>query len=57
MTAILGILAVLFISLIIIVPMLEKSEVRISPETQSKIAKWIIPLLVVMVVVQLFLFL
>ncbi|MDT0581869.1 hypothetical protein [Brumicola blandensis] len=57
MTAILGILAVLFISLIIIVPMLEKSEVRISPETQSKIAKWIIPLLLVMVVVQLFLFL
>ncbi len=57
MTAILGILAVLFLALIIIVPMLEKSEVRISPETQSKIGKWIIPLLIVMVVVQLFLFL
>ena len=57
MTAILGVLAVLFLALIIIVPMLEKSEVRISPETQAKIGKWIIPLLIVMVVVQLFLFL
>lgn len=48
------ILAVLFIALIVIVPMLEKSSVRISPETQAKFAKWIIPLIVIVLLIQLF---
>ncbi|MBF7072549.1 hypothetical protein ISG33_03925 [Glaciecola sp. MH2013] len=55
--SVLGILAVLFISLIIIVPMLEKSSIRISQETQSKFARWIIPLLLISVLIQLFFFL
>jgi cadmium resistance protein CadD (predicted permease) len=55
--AVLGILAVLFISLIVIIPLIEKSSVRISPETQRKFAKWIIPLVFISLIVQLFMFL
>ncbi|MFQ3249916.1 hypothetical protein [Glaciecola sp.] len=54
--AVLAILAVLFISLIVIIPMLEKSSVRISPETQAKFAKWIIPLVLIVLVIQLFMY-
>ena len=54
--AVLGILAVLFIALIVIVPMLEKSNMRISPETQAKFMKWVIPLIVILLVVQLFMY-
>ena len=54
--AILGILAVLFIALIVIVPMLEKSSMRISPETQAKFMKWVIPLIVILLVIQLFMY-
>lgn len=54
--AVLGILAVLFIALIIIVPMIEKSSMRISPETQAKLTKWILPAIVIVLVVQLFMY-
>ena len=54
--AVLGILAVLFIALIVIVPMIEKSSVRISQETQAKFARWILPLVVVALVIQLFIY-
>ncbi|GBL03378.1 hypothetical protein [Glaciecola sp. KUL10] len=52
MTAIM-ILAVLFIALIVIVPLIEKSNMRVSPETQAKMGKWIWPLLVILLVSQL----
>lgn len=52
MTAIM-ILAVLFIALIIIIPLIEKSNMRVSPETQSKMAKWLWPLLLILLVSQL----
>ena len=54
--AVLGILAVLFIALIIIIPMIEKSSIRISQETQAKFAKWVIPLVVIILVIQLFMY-
>jgi len=54
--AVLGILAVLFIALIVILPMLEKSSVRVSQETQAKFMKWVIPLIVILLVIQLFMY-
>ena len=53
---VLAILAVLFIALIVIVPMLEKSSVRISPETQRKFSRWIIPLIFLVLIIQLFMY-
>ncbi|WP_041713833.1 hypothetical protein [Paraglaciecola sp. T6c] len=47
------ILGVLFIALLIVVPLLERSSFRISNEQMSKMSRWILPLLVVMVVIQL----
>ena len=52
--AVLGILAVLFVALIVIIPMIEKSSIRISQETQEKFARWILPLVVIVLVIQLF---
>jgi hypothetical protein len=54
--AVLGILAVLFIALVVIIPMLEKSSVRISPQTQAKFMKWAIPLIVILLLIQLFMY-
>lgn len=48
------ILAVLFIALIVIVPMLERSESRFSQEDISKISRWVLPLLLLVAVIQLF---
>ncbi|GAC22337.1 MAG: hypothetical protein CL579_02550 [Alteromonadaceae bacterium] len=47
------ILGVLFIALLVVVPLLERSSFRISNEQMSKMSRWILPLLVVMVVIQL----
>ncbi|MFT5674415.1 MAG: hypothetical protein ACI808_000334 [Paraglaciecola sp.] len=47
------IIGVLFLALVIIVPLLERSNFRVSNEQMSKMSKWILPLLVVMVVIQL----
>ena len=47
------IIGVLFLALVIIVPLIERSNFRVSNEQMSKMGKWILPLLVVMVVIQL----
>ncbi|WP_160177764.1 hypothetical protein [Paraglaciecola mesophila] len=47
------ILGVLFIALLVVVPLLERSSFRMSNEQISKMSRWILPLLVVMVIVQL----
>ncbi|GAC34692.1 hypothetical protein [Paraglaciecola polaris] len=47
------ILGVLLVALLVVVPLLERSSFRISAEQTSKMSRWILPLLVVMVVVQL----
>ncbi|MFT5276898.1 MAG: hypothetical protein ACI97K_002503 [Glaciecola sp.] len=54
--AVLSILAVLFIALLVVVPMLEKSSMRISKETQAKFAKWAFPLIIIILVIQLFMY-
>jgi hypothetical protein len=50
---ILIILGVLFLALVVIVPLIERSNFRMSNEQQSKIGRWVLPLLVIMIVVQL----
>ncbi len=39
------ILGVLFLALIILIPLLEKSNMRVSEETTAKISRWIWPLM------------
>jgi hypothetical protein len=48
------ILGVLFAALLIVVPLLERSNLRMSGEQMSKLGRWILPLIGVMLVVQLF---
>jgi len=47
------ILAVLFIALVVIVPLIERSNFRMSNEQMAKFGRWILPLLVIMVIIQL----
>lgn len=47
------ILAVLFIALVVIVPLIERSNFRMSGEQMAKMGRWILPLLVIMVIIQL----
>jgi hypothetical protein len=47
------ILAVLFIALVVIVPLIERSNFRMSNEQMGKFGRWILPLLVIMVIIQL----
>ena len=47
------ILGVLFIALVIIVPLIERSKFRMSSEQMGKLGRWILPLLVIMLVIQL----
>jgi len=47
------ILGVLFLALIIVVPLIERSNMRISSETASKVARWIWPLIMISLVIQL----
>ncbi|WP_137167411.1 hypothetical protein [Salinimonas lutimaris] len=47
------ILGVLFLALFIIVPLIERSNMRISNETAGKIGRWIWPLIMVSLVIQL----
>jgi hypothetical protein len=47
------ILAVLFIALVVIVPLIERSNFRMSGEQMGKMGRWILPLLVIMVTIQL----
>ena len=51
--AVLIILAVLFITLIVVVPLIERSKFRMSGEQMGKLGRWILPLLVIMVIIQL----
>ena len=46
-------LGVLFLALFIIEPLIERSKMRVSPETASKISRWIWPLVMISLVIQL----
>ncbi|WP_269620369.1 hypothetical protein [Zhongshania sp. BJYM1] len=48
------ILAFLFIALLVFVPLIERFAPRASPEQQSKISRWILPLVGLSLVVALF---
>lgn len=41
------ILGVLFLALVILIPLLEKSGTRMSEETTAKLSRWVFPLLIV----------
>jgi uncharacterized membrane protein len=47
------ILAVLFIALVVIVPLIERYNFRMSTEQMGKWGRWILPLLVIMLLIQL----
>ncbi|MCC2615305.1 hypothetical protein LJ739_03505 [Aestuariibacter halophilus] len=47
------ILAVLFAALFIVIPLIERSKLRISAEDSAKISRWILPLVAILLVVQL----
>lgn len=47
------ILGILFISLIIIVPLIERFGPRMSQESLAKMSRWVLPLVALLLVVQL----
>ena len=47
------ILGLLFLSLIIVVPLIERSKTRFSQEEVAKISRWIWPLVMILLIVQL----
>lgn len=47
------ILAVLIISLMVLIPLLERSNFTINPKTSAKISRLIIPALILIVIAQL----
>lgn len=44
------IIGILFLALIILVPLIEKSNMRVSEESTAKISRWIYPLLIISVI-------
>lgn len=48
------ILGILFLSLIIIIPLVEKSNLRVSDESTAKISRWIWPLMIVVLILGMF---
>ncbi|CAA0090402.1 Uncharacterised protein [Zhongshania aliphaticivorans] len=54
MAQLLTILAVLFIALIVLVPIIERFGPRPSPEQQAKISRWILPLVGISLIIALF---
>lgn len=47
------ILGILFASLFIVIPLLERSKMRMSDENLQKISRWIWPLMMILLVAQL----
>ncbi|WJG09325.1 hypothetical protein [Aliiglaciecola sp. LCG003] len=47
-------IAVLFISLLVLVPLIEKSNFRLSSEQMGKIGRWVLPLAIILVIIQMF---
>ncbi|MCF2950087.1 hypothetical protein L0668_18355 [Paraglaciecola aquimarina] len=50
------ILGVLFISLVVIVPLIERSNFQLSNEQMSKYGRLILPLLVVAIIIQIIMY-
>jgi|TARA_B100001123_G_scaffold424941_1_gene537150 hypothetical protein len=47
------VIGILFLALAIVIPLLEKSNWRMSSEEQSKLSRWIWPLLMLLLLAQL----
>ena len=47
------IITLLFATLFIVIPLIERSKMRVSDEDAGKIAKWVWPLMIILIVVQL----
>ena len=47
------IIAILFATLFVVIPLIERSKMRISAEDAAKISRWIWPLMIILVVAQL----
>lgn len=47
------ILALLFLALVIIIPLLERSKVRMSEQQMGKLSRWVWPLVMILLVTQL----
>ena len=52
MTALI-IVAILFISLLIAIPLLERSKFRLSGEQMGKLGRWVLPLMIIAIILQL----
>jgi hypothetical protein len=50
------ILAVLFIALVVIVPLIERSNFRMSSEQMGRMGRWILPLLAIMLIIRLIMY-
>ena len=50
MTVLIGIIALVFLSLFVLLPILEKYGKERSPEEIHKISRWITPLMVILIV-------
>ncbi len=50
---VLMVLGVLFLALIVIIPLIERSGMRVSNEDAAKISRWIWPLMILLLVAQL----
>lgn len=50
---ILLIITVLFAALFIVVPLIERSKMRVSDEDAGKIARWVWPLMIILLLIQL----
>lgn len=51
---VLYILGGLFLALVIIVPLIERSKTRISQQDVAKMARWVWPLVMILLILQLF---
>ncbi len=50
---VLVIVGILFLALFLIIPLIERSKMRISSEESAKIARWIWPLIMIALIIQL----
>lgn len=53
---VLYILGILFIALVVIVPLIERSKFQMSGEKMGKFGRWILPLLVISIVIQIIMY-
>lgn len=53
MSTLLTILLVLFLALVILIPLIEKISAKGEPQDYSRLSRWIIPLMALLIVLQM----